>query len=753
MLHAVDQYLTSDVYTPFFLVVGDENYMEIKNALELRAFRVVSISACCVSGGDKRPDLGSLIDDLLNNKGGHDGGKVMVVGLGEYLALRGKQFAYNELLKWKDLPLGRTKAVLLLRGVTGIVKKLIDEDRTRFDRRRVGFIGNGVCEITLTIIANDLETASLQGMRSLLSEMENGASGMLSVNSALEFEDSLLPVRTIKDAYDGVKHMAAEFSLPRSYGSDEQWAELLQKLTAGGSMETVFHMHGLTGNFDSEWNQYACGNDFINWLYFIFLKMTSNKLSNSYLRYVLANTASFERFSHNVLNSIIEIKHTDSRFDTFYGERKNLIKQFSDIEVAEFVANNRKNPAESIYNLTDMKLPEREEIIACYANSAAEAVYARAVASFPLLGEYLRQYMFNCGELSNLFNQYFADYKRQKLSNKIEPQFTEQVRELAVQRVYNRLSTRNEIFEKIDQDDAYLYWLDALGVEFLGFIQAQCQELGLALDIHIAQAQLPTTTRQNRDFFDDWQGIGKKHDDRLDAIKHKNSSEYNYQHNKLPIHLAKELDIVAHVIQEAAVKLKLRHCKTVVLASDHGASRLAVIAEQEEKHETDTKGENSGRCCLFFEGCDLPFAATSDSGYLVLADYGRFKGSRAANVEVHGGASLEEVVVPVIELRLRDGHIDVEFVETTILANLRTMAKLTIFSKSKLNNVYIIVEGKRYEAIKDDDHHHTALLADIKRARDYYADIYAGDNRIAGQLKFTVQTGSGKKNDAFDGLF
>ena len=96
----------------------------------------------------------------------------------------------------------------------------------------------------------------------------------------------------------------------------------------------------------------------------------------------------------------------------------------------------------------------------------------------------------------------------------------------------------------------------------------------------------------------------------------------------------------------------MHNCKKFVIASDHGASRLAVIHRQEEKYETDTKGEHSGRCCKKFDDYDLPYAIP-EGDYLVLADYGRFKGSRAANVEVHGGASLEEVVIPIISLTLK----------------------------------------------------------------------------------------------------
>ena len=56
----------------------------------------------------------------------------------------------------------------------------------------------------------------------------------------------------------------------------------------------------------------------------------------------------------------------------------------------------------------------------------------------------------------------------------------------------------------------------------------------------------------------------------------------------------------------AAMELGMHHYKSFVIASDHGASRLAVIRKQEVPYETDTKGEHSGRCCKSFDDCDVP---------------------------------------------------------------------------------------------------------------------------------------------------
>ena len=369
---------------------------------------------------------------------------------------------------------------------------------------------------------------------------------------------------------------------------------------------------------------------------------------------------------------------------------------------------------------------------------------------YPVLAGYLKKYVFKCPELADLLTEYFEAYKRQKLSNELEPEFLEKVDELALSRKFNRLPTRNEIMDSVDKSDTFLYWLDALGVEYLGLIEALVQKRGLSVRVNIARAELPTITAINRDFFDAWQGRKEKNDE-LDDTKHSDAGGYNFTNNELPIHLAKELDIITAMIDKAATQLALRHCKRFLIVSDHGASRLAVLRRKEEKYDTDTTGEHSGRCCKLFQSYDLPFAA-EENGYLVLADYGRFKGSRAANVEVHGGASLEEVVVPVIELSLKDGSVTVKMVDETVTVDFRTGTEIKLFFNSPMKDVSVVLNQKTYSASQMDANHYSVNLPDTKRAGDYSADVYAGENLI-GKIMIKAQGKSGKVNDAFDDLF
>ncbi|MEI3158007.1 MAG: hypothetical protein V8T08_00050, partial [Monoglobus pectinilyticus] len=63
--------------------------------------------------------------------------------------------------------------------------------------------------------------------------------------------------------------------------------------------------------------------------------------------------------------------------------------------------------------------------------------------------------------------------------------------------------------------------------------------------------------------------------------------------------------------------------------------------------------------------------ATEEDGFWVIANYDRFKGGRKANVEVHGGATLEEVVVPIIEITKFAEDIEVSIIEKVITVSFR----------------------------------------------------------------------------------
>lgn len=745
-MNDVANYLQSDIYTPFFLVVSDSEYVSTKEKLSALGLDAVGVSKYC--SGDRNPNMDRLFVDLKS-------GKIKVlVGLGEYLALCGGAAAFDTLSKLQDFALDGHKAILVLRCVADIVQKLQAND-LRFDGRRVAYTSSVTTNLSVTCVPQSFEMQSaVNGLKAVLTAFENGNSFRLIAKTKREFPDSLIDVYTINTAYDGIKHWLPTFMLPRNFGSDEMWIELMIALNAtDGSIDAVFGNYGFSENLLDEFDALIQGAAFKNWLYFIALKTKASEIQNSYLRHVVDETEKIDDLKDNIVNAIIAVSHSDKRFECFFKERKELVAKFSEADIAAFVRDNKINLAESLYKLTDQTPTEREELIVLFGSLDKKTMLNRIQTVYPALFDYLHFYSFSDpkvdAELCKLFTDYFDKYKWQKVLSKIEDDFVDIVEGLAQpsERKYNLLRSRNDIINGIDKTRTKLYWLDALGVEFLGFIQTTCKKLGLALRIHIGRSELPTITNINKDFYVNWPNNDKEADGSLDKVKHHGSDGgYNYQTNKLPVHLERELEIINAILHKIAVDLAKHTYGKVLLVSDHGASRLAVIKEQEEKYDTDTSGEHSGRCCKTFPDYDLPFA-TEENGYLVLANYGRFRGSRKANVEVHGGASLEEVLVPIVEISLARQDIKVQLVSNVVYADYKNFAEFEIFSNVKLDNVKVIIDGKSYAGVRKDDSHYI-VTTDIKRARTYQADIFDGD-RLVGTVSFTAQ-GKNKSNEDFD---
>ena len=344
-----------------------------------------------------------------------------------------------------------------------------------------------------------------------------------------------------------------------------------------------------------------------------------------------------------------------------------------------------------------------------------------------------------------------------KVTNHITPEFLAQVEQNAQRLPYTHLETRDSAILRIpDKKDAFLYWIDALGVEYLSYITILAKKKGLSIHVDIAYVELPTITSINKGFFEKWAGSKKEKEPCLDEIKHKEEGGYFYKPGQAPVHLASELEVIRKAIDRAATELAMHTCKTFVIASDHGASRLAVIHHQEEKYDTDTKGEHSGRCCKEFADADLP-QAICENGYLVLADYGRFKNSRAANVEVHGGASLEEVIVPIITLSLKKQYdLIIKLLNAGAVycdRRLGTTIQLYISDVDNTQSVSVVIDEKRYAAKGSDKTHYEVNLYDMRRAKkNVSAAIYDGDDLI-GTVHFDIKGKMATLSNDFDDLF
>jgi len=748
-MQVLNSYFDSNVYKPFYMVVGDKDYKSLKAKLaEAGDVEFVCLSQYC-SEIDKKPDLDRLRETLRMADIDCKSNRIVLLGLGEYLALEGPAFARTILNELISFNLGSAHAVFLLRGVSSLVREMLAGD-PRYEGRQVAFSQDCGTDLVFLFSTQDLGMYSQTGFQNALKSIEDGVDESIKVNTNLTFDDSIYPIQIMKNPYQAICKKVDGFQYQYALGTDDNWEYLLNDINKYGSLDEVFSEYRFDLSLMDFYKKATGGTEYRNWLYYLFLLGHSNSVKNTYLRYVLNDSKGAEDFRDKVLNGISSISHTQEGFSKLYEDRKSIVSQYPDSEIAVFVSKNRIDPSESVYKLTDNTLVEREEIIAYIAEYG---IPQELSGIYPALYYYLERYSFQGDALSDLLTNYFDAYKQQKVLNKLRPEFLDWVDELATKRVYNRLQTRDEIVAGIETQGTFLRWIDALGVEYLSFIIKKAQERGLAVQVKIGRAELPTITGINKGFYDTWPDDRKRKIEELDELKHKDKGGYKYSpSSKYPIHLAKELDIISDAIDEAATDLALRQYDRYVIASDHGASRLAVLREKEEKYETDTKGEHSGRCCKSFSGYDLPFA-TEEHGYIVLADYGRFKGSRAANVEVHGGASLEEVVVPVIILSLKDNSIEIRLVESAVKADFKEGITFTMYvNKAIEQDLYIEFDGKRYKGKPTDGNHYQVSIPEIKRACTAPADVYLGEDLVT-HIEIKVIGKSASMNTDFDDLF
>ena len=754
LCEAVKSYLANAKGVPFFYVVGDENYNQILSELKQNSVIVDRISDFCPKD-DKFPDIDDVIDYFRTLDTDYRQNKHVLIGLGEYLALRGSAFAEKILRRLDKTTLGTARVVLLLRCVTQQVNALQMDDNRIVEQNRLYIEENAVSSVTVTCTSYFSQKDVAIGVKKLLHDLEDGLSRNIHAISALDFSQSLVPVSYIKTPFEAIQHVIPGVELTDSMGTTAQWEQFYQELLrCNGSLDKLFSRYDCADDFEEDIYEKCAGLEFKNWVFYISLKQNYDRIQNDYLAYVVANTDCYEDLRINLLTGIVHIPRSDGRFHNLYTERKKLVKGFPESEIAAFIRENQIDPMESIYRYTDNTKMEREAIISWVAQ---HGYIAEIENIYPALAQYLGEYVFDCGGLSDELTKYFKQYRLMKVTNQITPEFLAQVEQNAQKLPYTHLETRDSAILRIpDKKDAFLYWSDALGVEYLSYIAILAKKKGLSIHVDIAYVELPTITSINKGFFEKWAGSKKEKEPRLDEIKHKEEGGYFYRPGQAPVHLASELEVIRKSIDRAATELAMHTCKTFVIASDHGASRLAVIHHQEEKYDTDTKGEHSGRCCKEFADADLP-QAICENGYLVLADYGRFKNSRAANVEVHGGASLEEVIVPIITLSLKKQcDLIIELLnadEVYCDRRLGTTIQLYISDADNTQSISVVIDEKRYAAKGSDKTHYEVNLYDMRRAKkNVSAAIYDGDDLI-GTVHFDIKGKMATVNNDFDDLF
>ena len=759
--------------TGFALLVDTENYdvlHSIFNRLKSDQSKLCVFASKMCNGFDIPPRVEDLYASISRE------GAYVLIGISQLMMLRGESELKQSIAKMLELPI-RGHAVILLDHCRTYLEASISRDPYRVDQRVVLVSGEWS---TLPRIRIAKETDSL-----LVKDAKNGIAGLLSyleqvtdstvfaapeitVSSNIPvtvFNKSIYAVLPCAGPYYSLTEAAPEMTsrTEESYGTEDEWLYLAKLVRDNGSLPSTMQKQ-----FGTVQNLRACFSDVYGtvdykrrWLFWIGLKIYG-VADDLYLALAVKNSQSAAELERHIYMDILEISCEDTIFARLYRERKKLIAQMPDnIAILDQYCNRVGRYEKSApYYLTDYSPREELEFMRCLSvyNYSLDELNDISSMAFPALRDYLRPFAFHTANmrlpnqdasLYDVFSDYFQQYKMQKVLHRIWPEFISKVEEFAESRPYNRLQSRAAIVKKVPKEDSQLFFFDALGVEYLSFLQSKCESYGLMLEVSVAHCNLPSITSMNKEFLDSFSEQPRNIKE-LDELKH-HSKDVDYQKCKLPVHLFTELRIIDKVLRDIQSELSQGKYGRAVLISDHGASRLAVIHETESKSalQLEEKGQHSGRCCPVDNDPKIKFAAY-ENGYAVLANYDRFKGGRKANVEVHGGASLEEVLVPVVVISKKPDVIELRFVSDIVELHGKEVASITLFSNIPIVDPKMYLDGEFITGeFVGDSKHAKFTMPKIKRTRKCVVDIFDGAKKIGSGLTFSVRKAMGREADDF----
>ena len=570
------------------------------------------------------------------------------------------------------------------------------------------------------------------------------------------FEKSVYPVTKADSTYQLLCRLYSDIAgaTEESYGTDAEWNDLFQRMKGRSSFsQLICDEYGATTNLSVHMGDvWESGDTTQKWLLWLALKSFGEK-SHPYLSYVIENSNNYTDFESHIYLDLADVKIDDPLFAKMYKGRKNLIEKLPENLplIDQYCTKLGVHEKNAVYYLTDGSEAERYEFMRLMSvYEYTEDEIQNAVKMFSQqLSLYMSEFVFdpvntrvseNDTNLRSVLTTYFNEYKRQKLTNRIFPEFLSKVNEFAVSRPYNKLPLRSSIISHMDRKGMELFFFDALGVEYLSFILAKCEQYGMVSELSIGHCELPSITLKNKEFENYFDESLRHKIDTIDEMKH-HSQVFQYQKCPYPIHLLAELEAIDTELRKIKSLLVQDSIETALIVADHGASRLAVLYghEDEPPIPLSESGKHSGRCCEIEEDPHLPNTAYQD-GYAVIANYDRFKGGRKANVEVHGGATLEEVLVPIIALSKKPESIEICFVDPVIILRPRVVPTLTIYSNIPLKCPRLFFNNEFVDGeFKGDQKHAEFKFPQIKRKGVYTVDVYDGQKNLSIKLEFKVQ--------------
>jgi hypothetical protein len=281
---------------------------------------------------------------------------------------------------------------------------------------------------------------------------------------------------------------------------------------------------------------------------------------------------------------------------------------------------------------------------------AEDGVVSKAVSDeYPEAAAYLNADLV-FGDVA--LDEYFKEYRHLKMTGRVTQEFYAKAQRGVPP---SSVQSRDAMLQKYASDNrCTLLVVDAMGAEWLPMLVALARERNLGVDsLAVVEVHLPTSTKFNNIH---WPDPERRLPDikRFDNIAH--NGKETHETRRAEENLAAALAVIGGEVLPRVAE-GLARFERVLVTADHGSSRLAALAWQSEPRLARTLPCEEGAEAADWRyreraaqgGCPSELEETLDGKHWVVRGYDRLpKKGGGQGFELHGGATLEERLVPVV---------------------------------------------------------------------------------------------------------
>ena len=318
--------------------------------------------------------------------------------------------------------------------------------------------------------------------------------------------------------------------------------------------------------------------------------------------------------------------------------------------IVEFIGQTAENP-DALPFLNCGTTAERVEIVRRVSSEDLSYGLPKQYGElFPTLADYFSSFDYD----DEAVTAYFKEYRCLKVSSTITDGFIKRAFDFVIPKAY---LTRDAVIAELSgQLDMALLVVDAMGAEYMPLLISMAKRRGMNIESQaVVTAKLPTETVFNPIKWEETRTLPEIRS--IDNIVHNGVVKHEASIPKR--NFAETLRVFETEIMTRLADGLTKFARVVVTA-DHGATRLAVIARSENKGTTlpwdkERDGEpKDWRYSLAPQGVIRPPEFESEyfpdrkETYWIVRGYNRLPKKGGKLYELHGGATLEEQLVPVV---------------------------------------------------------------------------------------------------------